>query len=171
MALTILSPVHQSLPYILAGVYLAWRMYRGFRKTVGRQKLKPPYIIIRLVVLCIASIAMCFLIFQSLNLLMGFGAGLLCGFILGFFGLRLTRFETTNEGHFYIPDTRMGVAISLLLAARIVYRLIQYHDVFTPGNPPPHPSPLTFFVIGLAVGYFIVYNGGLFVHAYDKKLI
>ena len=163
--------MNQTVLYIFVGLYLAWRMYRRFRRTVGRQKLQPSYFIIRLVLFCVVSVIMCVVLFKSLNLLAGFGGGLLVGAVLGLGGLRLTRFETTNEGHFYIPDTRMGVAISLLLVGRVLYRVIEYHDSFTPGHPHPPQSPLTFFVIGLTVGYFLIYHVGLFNHALDKKLI
>src|SRR4051812_32449283 len=97
--------------------------------------------------------------------------GLLLGAVTGFFGLKLTRFETTAEGHFYTPDTRIGVAISLLLAGRLIYRFLIKHDAFDMGgHTPPAQSPLTFFLIGLTFGYYVVYYAGLFLHTRDKKI-
>jgi len=95
----------------------------------------------------------------------------LSGALLGLLGLKLTKFETVEEGHFYIPDTRIGVALSLLLAGRMIYRMSVLHDATTtlaPGHPPPMQSPLTYFIVGLTFGYYIVYCIGLLIHAYDK---
>jgi hypothetical protein len=84
--------------------------------------------------------------------------------------VRLTRFETTDEGHFYTPNTHIGIGLSVLFAGRIAYRFIVLGDVATAQNPaPPFQSPLTFFIFGLTVGYYIVYQIGLFVHTHDKK--
>jgi hypothetical protein len=100
----------------------------------------------------------------------GFGGGILCGAALGFMGLRLTKFETTDEGHFYIPDTRMGVGISLLLAGRLLYHfIVPPNFALIPGHPPRPFSPLTFFVAGITIGYFLVYMTGLLIHTHDKK--
>jgi hypothetical protein len=84
--------------------------------------------------------------------------------------LKLTRFETTEEGHFYIPDTRIGVALSVLLAGRVIYRMIVLQGVMqAPGHhPPAGQSPLTYLIIGLTFGYYIVYSIGLIIHAHDR---
>ena len=68
---------------------------------------------------------------HNMNLLLGFGGGILLGAILGIFGLRLTKFETTDEGHFYIPNVYIGSALSLLLVGRIIYHFYT-HPNFTP---------------------------------------
>jgi hypothetical protein len=89
---------------------------------------------------------------------------------LGFFGLHLTKFRTTDEGHFYTPNTYIGSALSLLLIGRILYRTWQNGGFLPPpGQPQPIPSPLTYFILGLTFGYYIVYYIGLFVHTHDKK--
>jgi hypothetical protein len=95
---------------------------------------------------------------------------LVLGAGLGFIGLRLTKFETNAEGHFYTPNTHIGVALSLLFVGRMLYRFWVLRDVtVAPGHPPPFQSPLTFFIFGLIAGYYLVYYVGLFVHTHDKK--
>jgi hypothetical protein len=163
--------MNRAFIYVLAGAYIAWRIYRRVRRNIGRQKLRPRRIITRFVMLCIAGVFVILLGLQHPMVLAGFGGGIVAGAMLGFVGLRLTRFESTGEGHFYTPDTRIGVGLSLLVAGRIIYRFTVLNNgttTMTPGQPPPMGSPLTFFIIGLSVGYSIVYYIGLLVHTHDK---
>ena len=156
-------------PVLLAGLF-AWSIYRRVRRNIGKQNLHPRRAIRSIVILSLVSALIVGTSFQNTNLLIGFGGGLLLGALLGFAGLRLTRFETTDEGHFYTPNTHIGVALSLLLAGRLVYRLMMFPDVSAMSNqPPPMQSPLTFFILGLTVGYYLVYQTGLFIHSRDKN--
>ena len=165
-----LARMNQAVIYILIGSFIAWRVYQRVRRNIGRQKLQPRRIIVRLVIFCIVSFFIIFMGLQFPRVLAGYGGGILAGALLGFVGLRLTKFETTDEGHFYTPDTRIGVALSLLLAGRIIYRMVALSNYSMASNhPPPMQSPLTFLIIGLTVGYYFVYYIGLFVHTHDKK--
>jgi hypothetical protein len=157
---------------ILFGGLIAWSIYRRIRRNIGEQKLRPRRIIVSLVIFALVG----FLIVagalktQSMDLLSVFGGGLLLGAVLGFFGLRLTKFRTTDEGHFYTPNTYIGSALSVLLIGRLVYNAWRRGGLIPPpGQPPVPPSPLTYFIIGLTFGYYIVYYIGLFVHTHDKK--
>lgn len=162
--------MNQAVIYILIGGFIAWRMYQRIRRNIGRQKLQPRRAIFRLVIFCIISLFIIFAGLQFPRVLAGYGGGLLAGALLGFVGLRLTKFETTDEGHFYTPDTRIGVGLSLLLVGRIIYRFVIFSNAnVAPNHPPPMQSPLTFLIIGLTVGYYFVYFIGLFVHTHDKK--
>jgi len=146
-------------------------MYRRVRRNIGRQNLRPRRAITSIVILSLVSVLIAGTSLQNTNLLLGFGGGLLLGALLGFAGLRLTRFETTDAGHFYTPNTHIGVALSLLLIGRMAYRFWVLRDISTaPNPPPPMQSPLTFFIIGLTVGYYLVYQAGLFIHNRDKKV-
>jgi hypothetical protein len=156
--------------YVAITAFIVWRIYRRLRRNIGRQPLRPRRILIRLVILCLAVLGIAVILYPFPHALAGFAAGILLGATLGFFGLRLTKFETTSEGHFYIPDTRMGVGITLLLTGRIIYRLVVPPDfTLVPGHPSPRWSPLTFFLAGITIGYFIVYSTGLYLHSRDKN--
>ena len=157
------------VPILMAGL-IAWSIYRRVRRNIGRQKLRPRRILFSLVIFFIASIALLGLSLQLPKLLPGIGGGLLLGVALGFVGLRLTRFETTDEGHFYTPNTRIGIVLSLLFIGRLAYRFWAINDAVAASNSPPaFQSPLTVFIFGLIAGYYIVYYVGLFVHTRDKK--
>ncbi|HEU6447575.1 MAG TPA: DUF1453 domain-containing protein [Verrucomicrobiae bacterium] len=157
---------------ILFGGLIAWSIYRRVRRNIGRQKLRPRRIIVSLVIFAIIGfliVASSWMVHHT-NVLLGFGGGILLGAVLGFVGLRLTKFETTDEGHFYIPNVYIGSALSLLLVGRMLYRMWQVHDLSAAQNHPPMmQSALTYFIIGLTFGYYIVYYIGLFVHTHDKK--
>jgi hypothetical protein len=162
-------------PYTpVAGVLLglvAWRIYRRIRRNIGRQPLRPRRAMTSIVILSLFSTGIVYLSLPEPRLLLGIGGGLSLGVLLGLIGLRLTRFETTAEGHFYIPNTPIGIAVSLLLVARLVYRFLVLSNVATaPYHPPPMKSPLTFFIFGVTAGYYIVYQTGLFLHSRDPDV-
>jgi hypothetical protein len=143
---------------------LAWRAYARFRRMVGRQRLSRirPWITLT--------------IFPALVVLLGLGAhahverlgwlaaGLALGALLGVFGLSRTRFEPTRQGLFYTPNAHLGIALSLLFIARIVYRLVEVYAI-DPGVPHGLDdfarSALTLAVFGLLAGYYIAYAIGL----------
>jgi hypothetical protein len=152
---------------------IAWRMYKRIRRNIGRQPLRPRRALTSIVIFSLFSVAIVYLSFQlhQPHLLLGIVGGLALGVLLGWVGLRLTRFETTAEGHFYIPNTPIGVALSLLLVGRLAYRFMVIRDAaIAPNHPPPMQSPLTFFIFGLMAGYYIVYQTGLFIHSRDQKV-
>ena len=150
---------------------IAWRIYKRIRRNIGRQPLRPRRSITSIIILSVFSVVIVYISLHQPRLLLGIGGGLLLGVLLGLIGLRLTRFETTAAGHFYIPNTPIGVALSLLLVGRLAYRFMVLRDVATaPNHPSPMQSPLTFFVFGLTAGYYIVYQTGLFIHSRDKNV-
>ena len=153
--------------------FVGWRMYKRIRRNIGRQSLRPRRALTSIVIFSVFSVALVCLSLQlhQPRLLLGIGSGLLPGALLGFVGLRLTRFETTAEGHFYIPNTPIGIALSLLLVGRLAYRFMVIRDAaLAPSHPPPMQSPLTFFIFGLTAGYYLVYQTGLFIHSRDKNV-
>jgi hypothetical protein len=155
---------------ILFGGLIAWSIYRRVRRNIGRQPLRPRRITFSIVVFSLVSLLFIGMSLSQLHLMLGIVGGLALGVALGFFGLRLTRFETTDEGHFYTPNTHIGVALSVLFIGRLLYRFWVLRDAgLATDHPPPFQSPLTFFIFGLIAGYYIVYYIGLFVHTHDKK--
>jgi hypothetical protein len=162
--------VSPSVP-ILVGALFVWAVYRRIRRNIGRQRLRLRRIIPSLTIVSLTGFLLVALFFQETNLMLGFVSGMVLGCIAGVFGLKLTKFDTTDEGHFYIPNTRIGVALSLLLTGRLLYKFIKNRKEFdlSEHSMPPVQSPLTFFIIGLTVGYYVVYYIGLFVHAVERK--
>ena len=153
----------------LFGGLFAWSIYRRVKRNIGQQKLRPARSIVSITIFSALTVVL--LAFaHTPALLLGIGGGWLLGALLGLVGLKLTKFETTDAGHFYTPDTRIGVALSLLFIGRMAYRFWAIRNVAAaPHSPPPYQSPLTYFIFGLIAGYYIIYYIGLFVHTHDRK--
>jgi hypothetical protein len=149
-------------------------LYRRLRRHVGRQPLRPWRLAMRLAGVGIGAIALLLIgIAGALGGSMaGLGvlAGLAGGIVLGSYGLRLTRFETTVDGRCYTPNPWLGIALSALMLGRLAYRFIVVRDVsqaalFADSTALGilHRSPLTLAIAGLLVGYFLRYTLGLWL--------
>jgi hypothetical protein len=159
-------PSSSTLPFLVLIPLVAWRYYARFKRMVSRQRLSKvrPWItltIFPLLVLMLGAGAWSHPATESL-LFAGVGVGV----GLGIFGLGKTRFEATPEGLFYTPHAHLGIALSLLMLCRIVYRFIQLaaQDVNAPrgmGMDDFARSPLTLAVFGLLAGYYVAYAVGL----------
>jgi hypothetical protein len=146
------------------GALVLWRFYSRARRMVGRQQLSNvrPWITVCVlpvltVLLAIASIA------QPMSPL-ALSGGIVVGVCLGVYGLRKTRFEKTPQGLFYTPNAHLGIALSLLLLGRIIYRLIQVYETSGSTAGPQlnyATTPVTLLIFGTLVGYYVTYAVGL----------
>ena len=156
---------------VLAPVVLLM-LYRRLRRHVGRQPLQAWRVGLRLAGAGIAALAL--LLIGAAGALggsmagLGVLAGLAGGIVLGSYGLRLTRFETTADGRFYTPNPWLGIGLSALMLGRLAYRFVAVRGASQAallGDPTVlgtlHRSPLTLAIAGLLVGYFLRYTLGL----------
>ncbi len=90
-------------------------------------------------------------------------AGAVAGLALGAYGLRITRFEQTDEGYFFTPNARLGILVAMALVARVLYLGVEIYANKGSNMPTPRitDSPLTMLTVGLAAGYFWMYSLGL----------
>ena len=141
---------------------IAWRLYSRVRRLIGRQRSRAwRHWAAALVFPLLAALLALGALGRPLALGMLAG-GLALGAGLGLWGLRLTRFERTAEGFFYTPSAHIGIALSLLLAARIAWRLFEVRGgVSAAGGPDFARSPLTLAVFGTLAGYYASYAMGL----------
>lgn len=154
---------------LLAGLF-AWGIYRRIRRNIGRQKLRPRRIIVSMVILSVLSAFILSTALIQPVLGLAFGAGVLAGAALALLGLRHTKFETTTEGHFYTPNTYIGLGLSVLFLGRMMYRFYVLQGLTAGATAPAaFQSPLTLLILGLTVGYYLAYYIGLFVHTHDRQ--
>lgn len=159
------APSHPSLVVSLSVVALVvWRLYSRVRRMIGRQQLSRwrPWITVVLFPLILALLSF-FSIAHPINLVTLL-VGVVFGSTLGVYGLRLTKFEETQQGLFYTPSAHLGIALSLLFAGRVVYRLAQFYTVMssTPSSSTEFMrSPLTLAIFSALAGYYITYAIGL----------
>ena len=159
----IAHPTTLLLPAGIA-VLVAWRLYSRVKRMVGRQRLSKvrPWL-----TACLFPLLVAVLLLSSLarpEAALALLAGVVAGAALGLYGLRLTKFEQTPLGLFYTPNAHLGIALSLLLIARIGYRAAQLY--FASGATQEASttfvrSPLTLLIFGTLAGYYVAYAIGL----------
>jgi hypothetical protein len=160
-----MNPPSPSTIMLLALIPLfGWRIYKRFRRLVGRQRLSMARLRTTLVVYPVFLVLLCLGAPANPAGLWWLAGGLVLGCLLGLFGLSKTRFEPTPEGLFYTPHAHLGIALSLLFVGRIAYRFIQV-SALDPAAPRGQDdfarSPLTLAIFGLLAAYYITYAIGL----------
>src|ERR1019366_6134565 len=149
--------------------YLAWRVYRRFHRNVGRQLLHTGRLVSGIVIFGAVAALLLFFCLFSTRMLAGIAGGLALGGVLALVGLRLTKFEVGQaKPHYYTPNTYIGVALSLLLLGRVLYRMsLNYFFVGSAATSSPTlmQSPLTMLIIGLTAGYYIAFNSGVLLRS------
>jgi hypothetical protein len=143
---------------------VGWRLYSRFKRMIGRQRLSKvrPW-----VTLCVFPLLVLLLLLASAFhplAALALVAGVLGGAALGRYGLYLTKFEQTPLGLFYTPNAHLGIALSLLLIARIGYRAAYLYfmpEAILESSSVFVRSPLTLLIFGTLAGYYIAYAIGL----------
>ncbi|BFI94610.1 MAG: hypothetical protein RSP_01200 [Rhodanobacter sp.] len=170
-------PAHL-MSYAIIVPLMALMVWRRISRNFGRQPIRRGRMIARIAIFAVIGVLLLLAGLLDIRLAEGMLGGLAIGAVLGFTGLRLTRFETDPaKGDCYVPNPWIGAALTALLLGRLVWRFMvlapqmQQTQALAAGTPPGtgmpagYPSsPLTMLVIGLLVGYYIVYFTGLLVH-------
>jgi hypothetical protein len=163
---------HPNVIPALVSSLVVWRVYRRIRRNVGRQEFQPRRTLIRIAIFGLITISIAIAVVRHPAVLFGYAGGLLAGAVLAFVGLRLTYFDSTPEGRFYTPNVYIGVVLSLLLIARLAYRLLTLYSSPSVNSLPPSGmlSPVTLLILGLTAGYYIVYFTGIFMRCRAPQL-
>jgi hypothetical protein len=142
-------------------VLLGWRLYARIRRTIGRQRSSSvrPWITITALSSLSGLLALQSAAAPSSQLALS--AGALVGVALGILGIRLTKFERTGDGLFYTPSAHLGIALTLLVAGRLAYRMAMLHGAPISSSPQVVQSPLTLALFGMLAGYYVSYAIGL----------
>ncbi len=152
---------------------IGYRMYVRFRSHFGRQPVQPTRIMVRLALLAAVVAMFAWFIPHSPTLLEALAGGLIAGGAIALLGLQLTQFSSDEKGSYYIPNSYIGAAVTLLLVGRIVYRMT---IMFTmpdmaaqapSGNPyaSMSQSPLTLSLLMLTLGYYLTYSAGVLIRS------
>lgn len=154
-------------PYAIAGIAVLL-IYRRFRRSFGRQPIRPIRMWIRIALLIVLSCSLLPFAFKSGQFLLAELAGAMAGMVLGFWGARHTRYATYEGRLHYVPHTYTGIAVSLLFIGRLVYRIVEWYGengalggaLNASQGIAPAPmvtSPLTVGLIFVVVGYYVCY--------------
>lgn len=163
--------------YLIMLPLLAWIIWRRVSRSFGRQPVQRKRMIFRVVVFSIIGAALALSGFHKLELAEGLFGGVLIGGAIGLVGLRLTQFEIDPvKGDCYVPNVWIGALLTVLLFGRLAWRLMVVWPQFQHGSMAAQAvggadqsigyasSPLTMLVIGLLVGYYIIYYSGVLIH-------
>ena len=171
-------PSHLSA-YLIMVPLLALIVWRRVSRSFGRQPIRRKRMIFRIVMFAVVGSMLALTGLHKLALAEGLFGGVLIGGAIGVVGLRLTRFEIDPvKGDCYVPNAWIGALLMVLLLGRLAWRLMvvwpqmQHGSALAAASGPGMPmqplgfasSPLTMLVIGLLVGYYIVYFTGLLIH-------
>ncbi|OBV37025.1 hypothetical protein [Janthinobacterium psychrotolerans] len=144
---------------------LVWRIYSRLKKLVARQKsLVWRH---RLVAFGFPALIVFLATTTKFDILplSSLGAGVLAGGWLGVLGIKLTRFEQVGKDYYFTQHRYLGLAITMLFIARLLYRGMEIYlntRLDVPVPPPPFgQSPLTMAAYGMVTGYYACYAWGL----------
>jgi len=158
---------NQVVTALAVSLLIGWSIVRRARRSFGRQPVRPVRLWARTVVLVLVGVLALVASVTRADLIEADAAGLLGGVALGLVGLHHTKFEATSEGRFYTPHTYIGLSVSALFVARIAFRIVSVYAapgaLVTPGSPLQqfHRNPLTLAILGVVVGYYVVFNLGV----------
>ena len=159
-------------PFLFAAL-VVFAIYRRFRRSFGRQPLRPARMTLRIVLLAAVSCALLPLAWRSAQFLTAELAGAALGIGLGLWGAQRTRFLMHGGRLHYLPHTYAGIAVSLLFLGRLAFRVVQVytgvqasHAAHVDGAADPSQafapasmvsSPLTVAIFFVLAGYYACY--------------
>lgn len=167
-------PAHLS-NYLIMLPLLGWIVWRRVSSSFGLQPIRRKRMLVRIGIFVVLGGLLALTGLQQPELAEGLIGGALLGSALGMLGLRLTRFATDPvRGDCYVPNPWIGALLTVLLLGRLAWRLLvmlpQAQQAAAPDTGFSMPSagyaasPLTMLLIGLLIGYYIVYFSGLLIH-------
>lgn len=164
---------HLVIPAIVAPL-LAWTIWRRVRSQFGPQPIRRGRMALRIGLFAVLGVALAVSGLHNPRLLEGLLGGVTIGAALGALGLKLTRFKRDPlRGDCYVPSPWVGGVLTALLVGRLAWRFAQLAPQSQVGGATPATvahgpalgdSPLTLLLIGLLIGYYMVYFIGLLVH-------
>jgi hypothetical protein len=156
-------------PWIFAALVLLL-VYRRFRRTFGRQLLRPTAMTVRMIILLVLAIVLSRAALRGGAYAAAAAAGAAAGIALALWSATRTRFMRDGERLFYIPHTYTGVAVSALVLGRIAYRIVGLYATGGFAVPATAGSddhadmvktPLTLGLFFVLIGYYVSYYGWL----------
>jgi hypothetical protein len=167
-----MPPDFSQIGSLLFSALVVFAIYRRFRRTFGRQQLRPGRMTLRIVLLAAVSGVLLPMALRSTQYLGAEVAGAALGVGLGIWGAERTRFMMYGGRLHYVPHTYTGIAVSLLFLGRLAYRVVQAYlggqAPYATGSVDPTlafapasmvRSPLTVGIFFVLAGYYGCYYG------------
>jgi hypothetical protein len=167
----------QIWPFAIAALAVLM-IYRKLRRSFGRQVVRPVRMSVRIAILLILAASLVPSALKSAEILYTEIACAAAGITLALWGANRTRFERHAGQLYYVPHTYTGIAVTLLVLGRLVYRLVQIYSMdrltvvgsspdAAPGLAPPSlvQSPVTVGVFFVLIGYYVCYYGSVLLRS------
>ncbi len=150
----------QIWPYLIA-VPALFMIYRRFRRSVGRQPVRPLRMMLRMALLIALGVSLLSHSIHSGEFQLVQIIGAAVGVSFGLWAAHRTRYAS-DAGHlYYLPHTYAGIAIFLLVLGRLLYRLIEVyassHSLQAFAAPAMVRSPATVGLLFVLIGYYVCY--------------
>lgn len=153
-------------PYLVA-VLAVLVIYRRFRRSFGRQPVRPVRMGVRIGILAVLGCSLLPAALKSGQFLAADVAGIVAGIALGMWGARHTRYRMYQGQLHYVPHTYTGVAVSLLFVGRLVYRMVELYTLREASGGMAQTedfaaasmvrSPFTGGLLFVVIGYYVCY--------------
>ena len=149
----------------LVAVFIGWRVYKRMRRLIGRQPVRTTRLVLTVIAFPLLLVLVGAASLRDVSLLEGIAAGAVVGIGLGLLALKLTRFEVTAAGCFFVPNTVIGIAVSVLFIGRLIFRFGVLYGA-TGGIDPSSlqsfgSSPLTLAIFGIVAAYYTTFALGV----------
>jgi hypothetical protein len=165
-----MSPDYARIGPLLLAALAVFLIYRRLRRSFGRQPVRPVRMTLRIAILTALGLTLLPLALRSQELLLVEALCAAAGIALALWGAKRTRYLKIGEQLYYVPHTYTGIAVTLLVVGRIVYRFVQ---AYTTGHAPGAgmtgaassgfaPSammqnPITVGLFFVLIGYYVCY--------------
>jgi hypothetical protein len=137
---------------------VVFAIYRRLRRSFGRQQLRPRRMVLRIAILLVLGASLIPAAMRSGEFLVAEAGGAAAGVALALWGAERTRYVKYDGRLYYVPHTYTGIAVSLLVLGRVVYRGV---DIYTTGADSAQHSavrnPLTVALLFVLIGYYVFY--------------
>jgi len=151
--------------------FVLFIVYRRFRRNFGKQRLRPGYLIFRMVLLCVVGVLLLIPTFFSSEFALVTILGLGIGICLALWATNHTRFLKEDSILYYIPHTYAGMVVTALFIGRLAYRVVvlsqsNFAAATADSNPGMrdfggmsgiYHNPLTRAVFFILIGYYVYY--------------
>lgn len=143
--------------------FVAWRIVVRLRRLLVRQRFSKARQLARAIGLGLLVVAVGAIAFEDKASFGALCAGLVVGSLLGALGIRLTRFDPRDDGIYFEPNKYLGLALALLLLARVGWRLWSGSTDVTEGWTVAEfvHNASTMLLFGLFTAHIVVYALGV----------
>lgn len=141
--------------------FILWRVYQRIKRLLVRQKSELWRHRLSLVIMAILLIVFGLQGLGNPAALAALVAGLVIGAGLGYVALQRTGFERVGDDFYYVPHAPIGIVVALLFIGRLAYRGYELYIDGAAAASHMVAGPFTLGVLGVMIGYYCLYNGGL----------